>query len=134
MTIRTSRGHRLRLFLVAVSIVALGAVVGLVQGVIPRMLLTGVAVAALTGSAYTAGLRSRARFGIPRGLPDRRNKHVLRHRVNEFVRSVRELDRIARGTSEGSVSSAAAEEAISEIYRSLDELTRQIRVLAGRKS
>ena len=135
MTVRrTSRGTWLRVFIVGLSIVALSAIVGLVESLIPRMLLTAVAAAWLAGFAYTAGRRSRARLGLPRGLRDRRNKHVLRHRVNEFVRSVRELDRIARGASEGHVSSGAAENAISEIYRSLDDLTRQIRVLAGRET
>lgn len=122
------------LFIVALSIIALGAIIGLVESLIPRMLLAAVVTAILTGSAYTAGRPPRTRLGPPPGLPDRRSKHVLRHRVNEFIRSVRRLNRIARGTSEGHVSREAAENAIGEIYRSLDELTREIRVLAGRES
>lgn len=98
------------------------------------MLVAAAAAAWLAGFAYTSGRRARTRSELPRGLRDRRNKHVLRHRVNEFVRCVRELDRIARGTSGGHVSSGAAENAISDIYRSLDDLTRQIRVLAGRET
>ncbi|MGH7545601.1 MAG: hypothetical protein ACREKI_05400 [Gemmatimonadota bacterium] len=116
------------------SIVALAAVVGLVESLIPRMLFAAVAMTSLTWSAYTSGRRARTRSELPPGLRDRRTKHALRHRVNEFLRSVRRLDRIARGASEGHVSSGDAENAISEIYRSLDDLTRQIRVLAGKKT
>ena len=131
---RASHRRTFYLFVAALSIVALGAIVGLVEGRTPRLFLAAVATAILTGSAYAAGRPPRARLGPPPGLPDRRSKHVLRHRVNEFIRSVRRLNRIARGTSEGQVSKGAAEDAIAEIYRSLDELTREIRVLAGRES
>lgn len=126
-----SRGRRWRLLLAGLSIVALGAIVFLVQSQGLRSALAALAIASLTWSAYSAGSRSRRR-GLARGLRERRKKHVLRHHVNEFVNSVRRLDRLARGASEGQLSRGAAEDAISEIYRSLDELTRQIRIRAGR--
>lgn len=129
-----SRHDRLRLFIVGLSIVALSAILVLVEGIIPRILLGAVAMAFLTWSACTWGRQPRAQLGLPSGLRERRSKHVLRHRVNEFLRSVRRLDRIARGASEGNVTTGTAEDAISEIYRSLDDLTRQIRVLAGRNT
>ena len=121
-----------RVFIIVLSIVALSAILGLVEDLIPRMALGAVVMGFLTWSAYTSASQPGLAAGPPSGLRERRRNHTLRRRVDEFLRGVRRLDGIARDTREGFVTQETAEKALSEIDRGLHELARQIRFLAGR--
>lgn len=123
-----------RTFIVVLSIVTLSAILGLVEALIPRMLLGALVMGFLTWSAYTAASRPNERTGPPPGVRERRRNHTLRRRIDEFLRSVRRMDGIARDTREGFVRKETADRALLEIERTLNNLTRQIRALAGRTS
>lgn len=129
---RSSGDAGSRLFIVVLSVVALSAILGLVEALIPRMILGALVMGFLTWSAYTSASQPRTMAGPPSGVRERRRNHTLRHRVNEFLRGVRRLDGIARDTREGFVKKETAEKALAEIDRGLHELARQIRFLAGR--
>jgi hypothetical protein len=123
---------RTRLFIVALSILALSAILGLVDQLIPRVLLGALVMGFLTWSAYTSASQPQKHLGPPPGIRERRRNPALRRRVDEFLRSVRRMDGIARDTREGFVRKETSEAALSEIDRGLHNLTRQMRELAGR--
>jgi hypothetical protein len=123
-----------RTFIVVLSIVTLSAILGLVEAMIPRMVLGALVMGFLTWSAYTSASRPRGMAGPPPGVRERRRNHTLRRRIDEFLRSVRRMDGIARDTREGFVRKETADRALLEIERTLNDLTRQIRVLAGRST
>lgn len=127
----TSEGGS-RVFIVLLSILALSAILGLVEELIPRMVLGALVMGFLTWSAYTSASQPNGEMGPPPGVRERRRNHTLRRRVDEFLRNVRRMDGIARDTLQGHVSKDTGQRAITEIDRGLHDLARQIRQLAGR--
>lgn len=121
-----------RNFIVVLSIVALGVILGLVEQTIPRIILGVVVMSFLTWSAFTAASQPRKSLGPPVGIRERRKSHTLRHRVNEFLRDVRRLDAIAKDVSQGHVSKETGDRALEEIEKRLHEVVKNIRNLAGR--
>lgn len=121
-----------RLFIVALSILALSAILGLVDELIPRVLLGALVMGFLTWSAYTSASQPQTYLGPPPGIRERRRNQALRRRVDEFLRSVRRMDGIARDTREGFVRKETSERALAELDRGLHDLTRKMRDLAGR--
>ncbi|MGH7544641.1 MAG: hypothetical protein ACREKI_00500 [Gemmatimonadota bacterium] len=121
-----------RNFIVFLSILALGVILGLVEQTIPRIVLGVVVMGFLTWSAYTAASQPGKSLGPPAGIRERRKSHTLRHRVNEFLRDVRRLDAIAKDVSQGHVSRDTGDKALEEIEKRLHEVVKQIRNLAGR--
>jgi hypothetical protein len=121
-----------RLFIVGLSILALSAILGLVEQIVPRIVLGVIVMGFLTWSAYTSAAQPRKQAGPPPGIRERRKSHTLRHRVNEFLRDVRRLDAIAKDVAAGHVSKETGEKALDEIEKRLHDLVKQMRGLAGR--
>lgn len=121
-----------RLFIVILSIVALSAILGLVEQPIPRIILGALVIGFLTWSAYTSASQPAKGLGPPPGIRERRRSHTLRHRVNEFLRDVRRLDAIAKDVAQGHVSKETGDKALEEIEKRLHDLVKQMRGLAGR--
>ena len=121
-----------RLLIVILSILALSAILGLVENPIHRIILGALIIGFLTWSAYTSASQPTKTSGPPPGIRERRKSHTLRHRVNEFLRDIRRLDAIAKDVSQGHVSKETGDKALEEIEKRLHEVVKQIRGLAGR--
>ncbi len=121
-----------RLLIVVLSILALSAILGLVDNVLHRIIFGALVMGFLTWSAYTSATQPTKTVGPPPGIRERRKSHTLRHRVNEFLRDIRRLDAIAKDISQGHVSQDTGDKALDEIEKRLHELVKQMRGLAGR--
>lgn len=121
-----------RVFIAALSVLALSAILGLVDQPMPRVVLGALIMGFLTWSAYTSAPQPQKPLRPPLGFPERRKAHTLRLRVAEFLRGIRRLHAIARDVAAGHVSKETGEKAFDEIERQLHGLIRQMRSVAGR--
>lgn len=121
-----------RLVIVVLSVLALSAILGLVEQPLGRVILGALVMGFLTWSAYTSASQPSKTIGPPAGIRERRRSHTLRHRVNELLRDVRRLDAIAKDIKAGHVSRETGDRALDEIEKRLHELVKQMRSLAGR--
>lgn len=121
-----------RLFIVALSVVALSAILVLVDDPIHRVVLGGLLMGFLTWAASTSASRPGASLGPPPGVRERRRAHMLRRSLEQFLRDVRRLDAIARDVIQKPGPNGKADERMEELEKRLHNLITEISELAGR--
>jgi hypothetical protein len=118
-----------RITIIVLSILALSAVLGLVNDPLPRVFLGVLVIGFLIWSAGRS-VETVTTVGPPPGARKRTN-HALRHRVDEFLKNVRRLHAIGLDSAAGHVPKPTGERAFEEIERVLHNLVGEIRQTAG---
>ncbi len=111
--------------LVVIEVVALGAILALVQDTVPRVAL-GLLIGLLLARNALTPARGRLVEGAPEGLDERRHDHLFRHWVNVLLKKVREFHTVCQGVAEGGVNLAVGQLRINEIEREIRELMNQV--------
>lgn len=119
-----------RLTIIVLSVLALSAVLGLVNDPLPRVFLGALVIGFLMWS-FGGSVETVAPIGPPPGDRKPRTNYALRHRVDEFLKNVRRLHAIGLDSVEGRVPKPTGERALEEIERVMHGLVGEIRQTAG---
>ncbi len=111
--------------LVVIEVVALGAILALVEDTVPRVAL-GLLIGLLLARNALTPVRGAMIEGAPEGLDERRHDHLFRHWVNVLLKKVREFHAVCQGVSSGGVNLAVGQLRINEIEREIRELLNQV--------
>ncbi len=111
--------------LVVIEVVALGAILALVDDTVPRVAL-GLLIGLLLARNALTPARGRLVEGAPEGLDERRHDHLFRHWVNVLLKKVREFHTVCQGVASGGVNVAVGQLRINEIEREIRELMNQV--------
>lgn len=111
--------------LVVIEVVALGAILALVDDTVPRVAL-GLLIALLLARNALTPTRGPLVEGAPEGLDERRHDHLFRHWVNVLLKKVREFHAVCQGVASGGVNLAVGQLRINEIEREIRDLLNQV--------
>ncbi len=111
--------------LVVIEVVALGAILALVEDTVPRVAL-GLLIGLLLARNALTPARGSVAEGAPEGLAERRHDHLFRHWVNVLLKKVREFHTVCQGVASGGVNVAVGQLRINEIEREIRELMNQV--------
>lgn len=109
--------------LVLVEVVALGAILAMVENTVVRVLL-GLTVALLLARAAIA--EPGPPNGPPTGLPERRQDHLFRHWLNTLIKKAREFHTVCQGVKDEKVNLAVGQLKIQQIEQELQKLLTQM--------
>ncbi len=111
--------------LVVIEVVALGAILALVEDTLPRVAL-GLLIGLLLARNALTPPRGAATEGAPEGYDERRHDHLFRHWVNVLLKRVREFHTVCQGVASGGVNLAVGQLRINEIEREIRDLLAQV--------
>lgn len=111
--------------LIFAELVALGAVLALVEDTAARVAL-GLIVGLLLARAALGASPEVRHDGPPEGFDDRRRDHLYRHWVNALIKKIREFHAVCQGLRQQSVHPSLAQMKVQKIEKELQNLVVQV--------
>jgi hypothetical protein len=115
----------LRAPLIVLELIALGAILALIDDPVTRVALGLIIGLLLAYSALNTGQPVEAEQG-PEGYDDRRQDHLFRHWVNVLLKKIREYHSVCEGMEGDGVTAAVGHLRMKEVEKQIQDLLNQI--------
>ena len=115
----------LRAPLIVLELIALGAILALIDDPVTRVALGLIVGLLLAYSALNTGQPVKVKQG-PVGYDDRRQDHLFRHWVNVLLKKIREYHTVCEGMDGDGVTAAVGQLRMKEVEKQIQDLLTQV--------